>query len=151
MTAVLRRKGFEAALREKSVDLPAGFIGGGSDSEEVVEAATRALLAKRRPPDAIFCYNDPVAIAAMRTILASGLRVPEDIALVGVGNVRYVDLLPVPLTTVDQRPREMGERAAGLLLSQLDGTRRLEKKEVILPARLVVRESSGVRRIEAIA
>ena len=61
----------------------------------------RKLLRASPAPDGVFCYNDPVAIGAMKAILEAGLKVPEDIAVVGAGNVHYSDVLAVPLTTID--------------------------------------------------
>jgi hypothetical protein len=58
-------------------------------------------------PDGIFCYNDPVAMGSMRAILEAGLKIPEDIAVVGCGNLFYADLLRVPLTSIDHQ----GERS----------------------------------------
>ena len=135
---MLRTQGYRTALREAKVRVPAGYVAGGSDGDEAVAAATRGLVQLPRRPDAIFCYNDQVAIAALRTILAAGLRVPRDIALVGVGNIRYSDVLTVPLTTIDQQPQKIGETAARLLLQ--GGT---EPSRAVLPARLVVRQSSA--------
>jgi DNA-binding LacI/PurR family transcriptional regulator len=70
-------------------------------------------------PDGIFCYNDPVAIGAMKAIFDAGLNVPRDIAVVGAGNLHYSDVLAVPLTTVDQGTRQMGKQAAELLMEQI--------------------------------
>ena len=76
-------------------------------------------------------------------IAAAGLRVPDDIALAGVGNNRYSDVLASPLTTVDQNPHLMGERVAKLLLQWLTARQRPETREFLLPVQLIVRESSA--------
>ena len=85
--------------------------------------AMRKLLRITPRPDGVFCYNDPVAIGAMRAIADAGLRVPEDIAVAGAGNVHYSDFLAVPLTTVDQGTCEIGKRAADLLLERIGSKR----------------------------
>lgn len=60
-------------------------------------------------PDGVFCYSDRIALGAMRAMLDLGLRVPEDIAVVGWGNVPYADSLRVPLTSVDLDCKKLGE------------------------------------------
>ena len=64
--------------------------------------AMRRLLAIDPLPDSVFCYNDNVAVGALQAILDAGLRVPDDIALIGVANLAPTDMLKVPLSTVDQ-------------------------------------------------
>ena len=100
------------------------------------------LLRKKPAPDGVFCYNDPVAIGAIRAISEAGLRVPEDIAIVGAGNVHYSDFLAVPLTTVDQGTFEIGKSAANLLLEHIASKRSLRPRKVLIVPRLVVRQSS---------
>ena len=68
-------------------------------------------------PDAVFCHNDPTAMGAMQAIFDAGLRIPQDVAVAGCGNVRYAKCLRVPLTSVDQNCRGMGEAAGRLALS----------------------------------
>jgi LacI family transcriptional regulator len=71
-------------------------------------AAMQVLLALKPRPDAVFCFNDPVAVGAMRAILEAGLAIPNDVALVGVANMHFSDLLTVPLSTVDQGTMAIG-------------------------------------------
>jgi LacI family transcriptional regulator len=105
--------------------------------------AMRKLLRARPVPDGVFCFNDPVAIGAMKAILEAGLRIPEDIAVVGAGNVHYSDLLAVPLTTVDQGTCQIGSRAADLLLQQIGSKRAFRPKKILIKPKLVVRQSTG--------
>jgi LacI family transcriptional regulator len=104
--------------------------------------AMRKLLQRNPVPDGVFCYNDPVAIGAMRAISEAGLKVPEDIAVVGAGNVHYSDFLAVPLTTVDQGTFEIGQRAANLLLERIAAKRSVRPRKVLIVPRLVVRQST---------
>ncbi len=92
--------------------------------------------------DAVFAANDPSAIGAMKAIWEADLRVPDDIAVVGVGDIALGDLLRVPLTTVGWSRRDQGRHAAELLLNSLDGEVDRAQR-VIIPPRLIVRESSG--------
>ena len=88
------------------------------------------------------CYNDPVAAGALRAALSAGLRVPEDIAVIGAGNVHYTDFLRVPLSTVDQHSTAIGESAADLLLELIRATTAPKPRAVILEPTLIARESS---------
>jgi LacI family transcriptional regulator len=105
------------------------------------------LLGPRPIIDGVFCYNDPVAIGAIKAIREAGLRVPDDIAVVGAGNVHYSDLLAVPLTTIDQGTRQMGAQAAELLLERIGQSRPVRPRKILIPPKLVEREST--RRIRA--
>jgi DNA-binding LacI/PurR family transcriptional regulator len=92
--------------------------------------------------DAVFAVNDPSAIGAMRAIWEAGLKVPDDIAVVGAGDVIHGELLKVPLTTVSWSRAELGREAAELLLNSADHNGG-ELQRVVIPPHLVVRESCG--------
>jgi LacI family transcriptional regulator len=70
------------------------------------------------------------------------MRVPEDIAIIGAGNVHYSDLLRVPLSTVDQSSTVIGETAADILAQCMDSQHHMPVRHVLIPPRLVVRDSS---------
>ena len=146
-TAVGRLRGFRAALKSANRDAPAAYI---IQREQGVEAsdttgyeAMKKLLALRPLPDGVFCYNDPTALGAMRAILEAGLTIPQDIAVVGCGNVRYSDFLRVPLTSVDQDSEAIGDRAAMLALSLVEAKGDVRPKTVLLAPKLVQRQSSA--------
>jgi len=103
--------------------------------------AMQELLSLRNRPDAVFCYNDLTAIGAMEAARAAGLSVPEDIAFVGAGNLRYARYLRIPLTSVDQQPEKLGLRAGELALEVM-ATPEMSCKTLLLPPKLVVRHSS---------
>src|SRR3981081_1236120 len=105
----------------------------------------KRVLTVRPRIDAVFAANDPAAIGAMKAVWEAGLRVPEDIAIVGVGDIALGDLLRVPLTTVGWSRRDQGRHAAELLLNGL-ALEVDEPQRVIIPPRLIVRESSGAQR-----
>jgi GntR family transcriptional regulator of arabinose operon len=92
--------------------------------------------------DAFVCVNDRVAGQLMHLFLAQKLRVPEDIRIVGIDDVSYANLLPVPLTTVRQPTREIGELALRTMLDRIQ-TPRLQPREVLLDGQLIVRRSCG--------
>ena len=82
----------------------------------------------------------------MKAIWEAGLRVPEDIAVVGVGDIALGDLLRVPLTTVGWSRKDQGRHAAELLLNGLDDDDAAEPQRIIIPPQLIVRESCGGAR-----
>ena len=94
-------------------------------------------------PSAIFAANDPAAIGAMNAIAEAGLKIPEDIAIVGGGNIHYGDMLRVPLTTVAWSTAEMGQAAARLVIDLVEGKRGIKEQHVIVEPELVVRASCG--------
>jgi LacI family transcriptional regulator len=106
----------------------------------------KRLLDVQPKLDAVFAANDPSAIGAMKAIWEAGLRVPDDIAVVGVGDIALGDLLRVPLTTVGWSRTDQGRHAAELMLNSLDEDNDAEPQRIIIPPRLIVRESSGVPR-----
>ena len=92
--------------------------------------------------DGVFAVNDPAAIGAMKAIWDAGLRVPEDVAVVGAGDVAYSDLIRVPLTTVRWSKGDVGRSAAELILDQIGGHGETRPRRVIIPPELVVRASA---------
>lgn len=138
-----RLQGYREALTSKGLRVPPSFVvDGGHGDQSGYEGMRRLLRAARPTPDGVFCYNDPVAIGAMKAILDSGLKVPHDICVVGAGNVRYSDLLAVPLTTVDQGTCRIGARAAELLMERITLKQTARPKKVLILPRLVEREST---------
>jgi LacI family transcriptional regulator len=103
--------------------------------------AMQELLSLKDRPDAVFCYNDMTAIGAMDATLHAGLRIPEDIAFVGCGNLRYADYLRVPLSSIDHGTAELG-RIAGKFALELAEEPEQDPKSILVPPKLVAREST---------
>ena len=95
-------------------------------------------------PTAIFCANDNTAINILSALRQFGIQVPQDISIVGFDNNYITALVTPPLTTVSQPAYQMGEVAAQLLLEHLDGEEDRPARTVILPTKLIVRESVKV-------
>lgn len=104
-------------------------------------AAARDLLALPDRPDALFCANDEMAIGARQAIREAGLRVPQDIALVGFDDIRFAEYLDPPLTTIRQPTAMIGEQAMALMIDLLEDPA-MVPQDITLPAQLVVRGSS---------
>jgi LacI family transcriptional regulator len=138
-----REKGWRDAFKARGLKIePEWFVEGGFMESDGYESMKR-LLSVRPRIDAVFAVNDPAAIGAMKAIWEAGLKVPDDIAVVGVGDIAHGDLLKVPLTTVSWSRKEQGLNAAELLLNGLDSEEKDAPRRVIVPPRLLVRESSG--------
>jgi LacI family transcriptional regulator len=103
--------------------------------------AMQELLNQESKPDAVFCYNDLTAIGAIDATLQAGLRVPEDIAFIGCGNLRYANYRRVPLSSIDHGTTELG-RIAGEFALELSAKPEHAPKSVLVPSTLVVREST---------
>jgi LacI family transcriptional regulator len=105
-------------------------------------AAMRLLLEQRPKPDGVFCFNDPLAIGALNAILEAGLRIPEDVAVIGCGNLHYDGSLRVPLSSVDQNSQMIGEHAGNILLNLIEAKVRPTPVKIVLDPTLVVRAST---------
>jgi LacI family transcriptional regulator len=141
-----REKGWRDALRAHGIKPSDEWIVRGGFMESEGYRAMKRLLAVRPKIDAVFAANDPSAIGAMKAIWEAGLRVPDEVAVVGVGDIALGDLLRVPLTTVGWSRLDQGRHAAELLLNGLDDDNAAEPQRIIIPPQLIVRESSGAQR-----
>jgi LacI family transcriptional regulator len=137
-----RRRGYHAALAsagilpDPSLEMEADFeIAGGA-------RAAGTLFGLPDPPTAIFAFNDNLAIGAIRAARDRGLRVPDDLSVVGFDDSEHASLITPELTTVRQPLAEMGRTAVNLLRRLLDG-QRVETLHVELGTRLVVRGSTA--------
>jgi LacI family transcriptional regulator len=141
-----RLEGYKQALAKRKLRYmqsqvrPCGLL------ESEGYTAMRDWLAEGDVPDAIFAVNDPAAIGAMQAMEEAGVRVGDEIALVGAGNIHYGDMLRTPLTTVSWSRNEMGQQAARLLVELIDnGTTRSKPQTIVLPPELVIRNSCGAK------
>lgn len=141
-----RKRGYIDALKEHKMEVKDALIQEcPSGSQEDGNRATKKLLAMSQPPDAIFTNNDPMAIGAMMAIKEKGLKIPQDIGLVGFSNWSYGSLIEPSLTTVDQPGFEMGQEAARLLIRQIEAGDKDQEplpETKILKTKLIVRDSS---------
>jgi DNA-binding LacI/PurR family transcriptional regulator len=121
------------------------FAWPGPDSGQVERnrLLLRDYLAAEARPDAVFAVNDTVAFQVLEVADRLGLRVPDDLAVVGFDNLASPDYGGVPLTTVDQPRFQIGATAARILLQRIDG-REAPPERVVLGTRLIVRRSCGV-------
>ncbi len=142
-TSRLREEGCRNALLRNGLAPNERWIGrvlvDGPDAERSIE---RVTLSDPRP-DAVFCYNDPVAAAVMRVANRRGLAIPEDLAVVGSGAMKYSDLFYRPLTTVDQRSRVVGRTVAKRIVELIECNPRPDPQRVLVEPELIVRASTS--------
>jgi GntR family transcriptional regulator of arabinose operon len=97
----------------------------------------------RHRPDAIVCANDFTAARVMAGLTQMSIRVPEDIRVVGVDDVKYASLLPVPLTTQHQNCADIGATAMATMLQRLE-KHDLPTRDILLQTHTVIRKSCGI-------
>ncbi len=118
-------------------------------TERTTSAIGRAFgeqLAQRDPadrPDGLVASNDHLAIGLVHGLISRGVRVPEDVAVVGYDDIEFAAIAAVPLTSVRQPAREMGRAAAELLLARIAGAAGADLGNVVYQPELIVRESTG--------
>jgi GntR family transcriptional regulator of arabinose operon len=117
--------------------------------DEINEASVRPLLAhkmsgQKRKREGIVSANDRTAGHLMHVLLALGYRIPEDVRIAGIDDVEYASLLPVPLTTVHQPCREIGETAMAAMLDRIERPNRIAR-DILVECHLVIRASCGAK------
>jgi LacI family transcriptional regulator len=137
-----RMHGYRAALGAAGVEIPEEYVRNGSTRYEDGVAAGGVLLDLRQPPTAVFAATDETAAGVVEAARVRGLRVPEDLSVVGFDDTTIARLLSPPLTTVRQPLREMGRVAMQSAL-RLAAGERLDSHHVELATELVVRNSTA--------
>lgn len=140
-----RLHGYQKALSKAGVHLPKNYVVTRERFEEVGDTAgyqaMQELLSRRVRPDAVFCYNDLTAVGAMQAAMDAGLSIPQEMAFVGCGNLRYAPYLKVPLTSIDQASTRIGAMVGELAISLARMPHQPPQVKLLEP-KLVVRQSS---------
>jgi LacI family transcriptional regulator len=140
-----RLRGYRSALANHRIRVPEEYVVLRSSLEEMGDRegyqGMQQLLQLKNPPNGVFCYNDQAAIGATQAAHEAGIKIPEEIAFVGCGNIGYSDYLRYPLTTIDQSISELG-RVAGELAVSLDEDNAQPPRTILLEPKLIVRSSS---------
>lgn len=137
-----RQRGFRLGLRRAGLPIGDILVAEGDFSiGSGAQAATR-LLDDGRPFTAILCENDEMAVGAIHVIAARGLRVPQDISIIGMDNLRFAEFANPGLTTIALPTTAIGEQAMRLMLD-FDFDADSATREVIMPHELIVRESTA--------
>ncbi|MCK4309437.1 MAG: substrate-binding domain-containing protein, partial [Candidatus Atribacteria bacterium] len=135
-----RLEGYEKALKKYRISLDGSLMSVGDINIEDGYERTKQMLEKDLNFTAIFTYNDMMAFGAMQAIKEKGLRIPEDIGLVGYDDIPFSSLISPALTTIRLKKQELGVESVKLLFSRINSSRKKMKK-IILDIELVIRET----------
>ena len=136
-----RLSGYRDAVRQNPISTQTEIVRYGGLHEEDGYTSMTSLLAEKRIPDAIFAVNDPVAIGAYQKIKEAGLRIPNDVAIMGFSNNKITSLIDPQMTTIDQPSFVMGEKAAEILIGIINDTVS-EARTIVLDTKLIIRGST---------
>lgn len=135
--------GYLRALREAALEASPELIVQVADFSPASGAqGMQRLLALPERPAAVFAISDTLAMGAMEAVTQAGLRIPQDIALVGFNDIPVAGMLHPPLTTVTGNSRQLGLEAMSMLQKLIEGGRPAQRR-IVLPTRLVIRQSCG--------
>ena len=139
-----RLEGYQRALKDAGIDAVDGLILSGDFSFRAGVEAGRKLLAltPEARPTALFAANDEMAIGLIKTVQAAGLIVPRDLSVVGFDGIPYADYCEPTLSTIVQPRRELGASAAAELIALMTTDMSAARKDIELPATLVLRDST---------
>ncbi|QEH40980.1 LacI family DNA-binding transcriptional regulator [Chitinophaga sp. XS-30] len=139
----LRHKGYQDALADNNIPFDESLVVISALSEQAAVDATTQILSMKPLPDGIFVTNDFVAAVCIRTLKEQGIRIPEDIAIVGFNNDAIGTLIEPALTTIDYPGMDMGEIAARNMIDHLKGVSPIHHTStIVVRSQLIVRESS---------
>jgi DNA-binding LacI/PurR family transcriptional regulator len=137
-----RLQGYKSALRKFNIPYDERLVIFGGLDEEGGYNGFSKLLELDQVPDAVFAANDPVAIGAFEKIKEKGLRIPQDVALLGFCDNPVSRLVDPTITTVHQPAYEVGKNAAQLLIEQIKSPDNFVPKKIVLKTKLIIRNST---------
>jgi LacI family transcriptional regulator len=136
-----RKHGYLEALRENRLDIDRDLVVCDKIDYEVALQAVEKLLDRDNRPDAILAFNDIITFAAFTAIKNKGLRIPEDVALIGFTDDVHAAYVTPQMSAIEDQSHEMGVTACQLLLKSINGDTKVYKE--IVPQQLVIRETSA--------
>ncbi len=141
-TAQERLNGYRQAMNNAGLVIPSGYEVSGDFEFEGGVPAMEKLLSLPEPPHAVFAGNDAMAVGAYQALYQRGLRVPDDVAVIGYDDIQLAQYMMPPLTTIHQPKDSLGELAVDALLHRLQDPQ-AEPQILVLTPELVVRQSVG--------
>jgi len=135
-----REAGFRQALSDRGMEMDDSLIVAGAFSAQTGYHAALMLLNRIQPPTAIFASNDMMALGSLRAAYEHGLRVPEDLSLIGFDDIELASYVVPPLTTMSQPKDKIGRAAVDLLVRRIENPERAPER-IVFPSSLVLRSS----------
>ena len=142
-TALERTRGVKKAMVDYGIEFSPRYFFECDYDFDKARAAAKSLLKLSPRPTAVFAYDDNMALGVREEVLSAGLRIPEDLALVGFDDIRFADLKGIELTTISQKKYQMGTISAQILVNKIEEKAVLMVNKVVLDAELVIRRSCG--------
>ena len=136
-----RKHGYLEALRENKIPIERELVVCEKIDYDWALEATKRLLDMENRPDAILAFNDIITFAAFSAIKDKGLRIPEDVALIGFTDDVHAQYVTPRMSAIEDQSHEMGMEACRLLLKNIGGDQKIYKK--IVPQKLVIRDTSA--------
>jgi len=141
-TARDRQQGYLSALKRWGIPVNPSYIRYGGYDQWRASVVVQELMGGPDPPTALVCANDVMALGALDAVLRAGLRVPENVSIVGVDDIEVAGHQAISLTTVAQNKQEMGRLAVEKLVALIDG--KIDHPlRIVLPPHLIVRGTTG--------
>ncbi|HMC01324.1 MAG TPA: LacI family DNA-binding transcriptional regulator, partial [Flavobacteriaceae bacterium] len=138
-----RYLGYKQAILDNGLEFDESLVIETKSKVEEGRKAMKILLDMETPPDAIFSSSDFTALGAIQEIKEHGLKIPDDICVVGFANEPFTRFMELSISSVDQSPVEMGRLTAQVFLEEVDNDKRVKsQKRVVLEPELIIRDSS---------
>lgn len=137
-----RQQGYVQALQRGGIAIEKSYILEGPLTFESGASALSRLMALPQPPSAVFCHSDIVAIGAIHQAKKQGLKIPQDLSIIGFDDIALAKYADPPLTTVAQPRYQIGQQAVFMLLELLRGNS-AKRNSVLLDSELIVRDSTA--------
>ena len=137
-----RLAGYTDAYEKNAIAIPDDFVVNTEFTVEGGRTGMRRLMGLSTPPRAVFCANDLIALGAIEIAREEGLRIPEDVAIMGCDDIDAAEIVTPRLTTIRNSAELIGKASGELLLSRMTGEYTGPGREVVVPHQLVVRESA---------
>lgn len=138
-----RLEGFKDAMSKSGLPVDESMLIHNSLTRIDGTKAIKRLMQNPQKPDAIFCANDTTALSAIIYLREKGIRVPKDIIIVGFSNEPFSEVVTPSISTIRQPGFEMGQKAAGLLITEIKSKGNSRPfQEIVMPTELIIRESS---------
>jgi LacI family transcriptional regulator len=138
-----RKEGYFEILKQNKIKIDKNLIIYCDFNQEYAYIATKELLSMKNRPDAIFAISDRLALGAMVAIKEMGLKIPEDIGLVGFNNEPITELLTPSITSVEMFAFEMGKETAKIFIKMLHSDVDMSEEDIIIKPKLYIRQSSN--------